>query len=288
MKITKRLIDKFLALAGGQTLPGSSLRGDWIEQMLTDGILITTTHGSRKSLRVSDATMFRNYLASQFAIHSLEDYRQVLWDEDIDRATQVQLAGNSKLRQHRAFSGFLVNCYTPIEALLRGNPFTIEPHEGSFTFISDWQQFVIPDNVIVVSIENSENFRQIALQRHFFETEISSDYPLLFVSRYPQQQEKDLLAWLQFIPNQYVHFGDLDLAGIAIYQNEFYRYLKERASFLVPHDFEERIAIGNQELYTKQLPIYGQTEVKDSRIAPLLSCIHRYHKGYEQEGFIAK
>ena len=286
MKITKGLIDKFLVLAGGQTLPTSSLRGDWIEQMLTDGILIATTHGSRKSLRVSDATMFRNYLSSQFGIRSLEDYRQMLLNENIGRSMQVRLAGDSKLRQHRTFSGFLVNCYEAIEATMRGDTITIEPHEGTFTFIADWQQFSIPEGVIVVGIENAENFRQIVRQRRFFETEISSDSPLLFVSRYPQST--DLRQWLQSIPNRYVHFGDLDLAGIAIYQNEFYRHLGERASLLIPHDYEARIAGGNQELYTKQLTMYGKIEAEDVSVAPLLSCIHRYHKGYEQEGFIVE
>ena len=286
MKITKGLIDKFLALACGQTLPASGLRGDWIEQMLTDGILIATTHGSRKSLRVSDAAMFRNYLSSQFDIRSLEDYRQLIQNEDVSRAMQVQLAGDSKLRQHRTFSGFLVNCYEAIEATMRGDTITIEPYEGTFTFIADWQQFSIPESVIVVGIENAENFRQIVRQRRFFETEISSDSPLLFVSRYPQSI--DLRLWLQSIPNCYVHFGDLDLAGIAIYQNEFYRHLGERASLLIPHDYEARIADGNQELYTKQLTMYGKIKAEDASVAPLLSCIHRYHKGYEQEGFIVE
>ena len=220
MKIYKGLIDKFLALAGGQTLPASGLRGDWIEQMLTDGILITVTHGSRKSLRVSDAAMFRNYLSSQFGIRSLEDYRQMIQNDDASRAMQVQLAGDSKLRQRRTFSGFLVNCYEAIEATIRGDALTIEPHEGTFTFIADWQRFSIPEGVIVLGIENAENFRQIVRQRRFFETEISSDSPLLFVSRYPQST--DLRQWLLSIPNRYVHFGDLDLAGIAIYQNQFY------------------------------------------------------------------
>jgi len=35
----------------------------------------------------------------------------------------------------------------------------------------------------------------------------------LFVSRYPQTQSKDLLNWLQSIPNPYLHFGDFDLTG---------------------------------------------------------------------------
>ena len=109
---------------------------------------------------------------------------------------------------------------------------------------------------------------------------------VLFVSRYPQEQSKDLLKWLQSIPNQYVHFGDLDLAGVAIYQNEFYKYLGERASFLIPEDFEQRISNGNRERYDKQYRQYGKMEAIDVRVSQLLACIHRHHRGYDQEGYV--
>jgi len=78
----------------------------------------------------------------------------------------------------------------------------------------------------------------------------------------------------------------LDLAGVAIYQNEFYRHLGERASLLIPEDYEERISKGNFDLYNSQLPQYGNMNVEDERVSFLLSCIHRYHRGYEQEGYI--
>ena len=54
MKKTATLIDKLIRLANGETLPASSLKGVWFEQMQNDGILLATAHGSRKSLRASD------------------------------------------------------------------------------------------------------------------------------------------------------------------------------------------------------------------------------------------
>lgn len=46
MKKTKVLLDKLLMLAQGKSLPASSLKGEWFEQMLQDHILIVVTHGS--------------------------------------------------------------------------------------------------------------------------------------------------------------------------------------------------------------------------------------------------
>lgn len=282
MKKTVALIDKLIRLAGGETLPASSLKGDWFEQMQADGILVAVTHGSRKSMRVADISSFCSYLASQFDIRDLELTSELLSGKSADRASQVDITGDSKFLSHRTFTGFLVNSYQPIAAILNENPLTILPPDGTYMFVADYQHFSIPEDVVIIGVENAENFRQVARQKYLFE-----DYKkVLFVSRYPQNQSKDLLQWLLSIPNRYIHFGDLDLAGIAIYQNEFYRYLGKRASFFIPDDYEDRISKGNLYLYNSQFPQYGKMNVEDERVSKLLSCIHRYHRGYEQEGYI--
>ena len=280
MKKTAGLIEKLIRLANGVALPASNLKGEWFEQMLAEGILVSITHGSYKSFRVANADTFRHYLDSQYNIRDLEQTLQLLSEEKPNRALQVDVSGDSKFVRQRSFRGFLVNSYQPIEAILNGQSITICPPEGSFLFVSDYQHFSLAEDVVIVGIENAENFRYIRCQKQLF----AAYEKVLFVSRYPQNG--DLVRWLQSIPNNYVHFGDLDLAGIAIYQNEFYRYLGERSSFLIPEDYEERISLGNRERYDKQLPQYGKMKIQDQRIAPLLSCIHRYHRGYDQEGFI--
>ena len=282
MKKTVGLIEKWIRLANGEALPSSSLKGEWFEQMLADGILVSITHGSRKSFRVANLDTFRHYLDSQYDIRDLEQTLQLLSEENPNRALQVIVAGDSKFVRHRSFSGFLVNSYQPINAILNGQPVPICPPEGSFLFVSDYQHFSVAEDVVIVGIENAENFRYIEHQKYLF----AAYEKVLFVSRYPQNG--DLVRWLKSIPNKYVHFGDLDLAGIAIYQNEFYRHLGERSSFLIPEDYEDRISSGNRERYDKQLSQYGKMIIEDLRVTNLLTCIHHYHKGYDQEGYIMK
>lgn len=228
MKKTATLLEKLIRLANGETLPASKLKGDWFEHMLSDGILLSVVNGSRKSFRVYDSESFRHYLASQYDIRNLEQTHELLSGKNASRAEQVAMTGDSKFISRRTFSGFLVNTYQPIEAMLNGQPMIILPPEGSYLFIADYWHFIIPDNIVIVGVENAENFRYVERQKYLFKSYDN----VLFVSRYPQVQSKDLLKWLQSIPNRYVHFGDLDLAGIAIYQNEFYRHLGERSSFL--------------------------------------------------------
>lgn len=282
MKKTASLIEKLIRLAGGESLPASSLKGDWFEQMQEDGILLATTQGSRKRLRASDGALLRQYVASQFDIRDLEQALGLFSDEEANRGALVAATGDSKFLARRTFHGFLVNSYQPIEAVLDGQELIIHSAEGSFLFIADYEHFVIPQDVVIVGVENAENFRYVASQQHLF----SKYGSVLFVSRYPLDQHKDLIRWLQSIPNPYVHFGDLDLAGIAIYEHEYFRHLGARASFFIPDDYEHRIANGSTERYNVQLSRYGKMTLKDSRVQPLLDCIHRWHKGYDQEGYI--
>ena len=284
MKKTAALIEKLIRLANGDALPASSLKGDWFEQMQDDGILLATAHGSRKSLRASDGMSLRQYVASQFDIHDLEQTRSAFSDEDASRASLVAATGDSKFLSRRTFKGFLVNSYQPVAAVLNGQEITIHPTEGSFMFVADYQHFAIPQDVVVVGVENAENFRYVALQKYLF----ARYGRVLFVSRYPQDQNKDLIKWLQSIPNRYVHFGDLDLAGIAIYEHEYYCRLGARASLFLPDDYEQRIAAGSADRYHAQLPQYGKMKIEDKRVQPLLDCIHLHHKGYDQEGYIMK
>ena len=280
MKKTVGLIEKLIRLVNGETLPSSILRGDWFEQMEADGVLVTVTHGSRKSMRAISTDSLRHYLASQYDLHDLNSVLSILQADEAGRALQVDATGDSKFVRQRTFKGFLVNSYQPIEAKINGVSVTLFPPDGTFVFISDYQQFAISPDVVIIGMENAENFRYIKRQKYLF----SAYEKVLFVSRYPQNG--DLVSWLKSIPNQYVHFGDLDLAGISIYQNEFYKHLGERASFFLPDDFEYRICSGSRERYNAQLPQYGKMKIEDPRIEPVLACIHKEHRGYDQEGYI--
>ena len=94
------------------------------------------------------------------------------------------------------------------------------------------------------------------------------------------------MNWLLHIPNTYIHFGDLDLAGVHIFLTEYFSHLGTRSSFFIPKDYEQRIAIGSSERYTEQYPQYGNMNVADGRLLELIACIHKYHRGYDQEGYV--
>ena len=116
MKSTAAQTEKLLRLAKGETLPASMLKDGQFEQMVSDGVLIAVTRGSRKSYRARDERSLRSYIAAHFGIRNLEQHHELLREGEAARAEQVRITGDSKAVAHRTFCGFMVNCYDPIPA----------------------------------------------------------------------------------------------------------------------------------------------------------------------------
>ena len=277
MVLSKTQTELLRRLMSGDSVAASSLRNDIAKELLDEGLLTVGTSGSRRSYAAIDKVALGTFVKSHYGDLTIVD------KERITRAEIASETGNSKLVTVRSCPGFPINTYEPISCMLNGQEFMVNPQEGSFWFVADWQRFVIPEDVIVVGIENMENFRMIRQQRNLFEQCIGT-VRLLFVSRYPQSI--DLRSWLQKIPNRYVHFGDFDLAGINIFLTEFHAHLGARSSFLIPQDIEERIAKGSLERYNDQYASYNRITSDIKEVQALIDLINKYHRCYDQEGYI--
>ena len=271
------------ALMDGGQVAGSKLSNKLLEELLAEGLLLVNSHGSRKSYRARDTEALKRFL-----IDKDEAYRILDVDVSDTRASMAKETGNSKLIMLRSCPGFLINSYENIECLLNGKQFLVNPQEGSFIFIADWKQFLIPEDVVVIGVENMENFRMIRKQRVFFEKYLIThglSKKVIFVSRYPQST--DLRKWLCTIPNHYLHFGDFDLAGINIFLSEFQQFIgKERSSYLIPNDVESRLKSGSRKRYDEQYCRYKDIKSDICELQQLIDIINRERKAYDQEGYI--
>lgn len=280
MRLTLKQIRNLRALLQGQSLAWSALSDELRQLLITEQLVVVTTHRSRKSIHTQDFANLKTFIERHF-----EEVRGADWDKDdfsfaSDRAALAAGSGNSKTIMIRSCPGFMVNSFDPISATMGDKEIMIAPEEGTMLFIADWEHFSIAENVLVIGIENMENFRRIREQRYLF----PMNQPLLFVSRYPQST--DLRQWLTRIPNMYLHYGDFDLAGMQIYEHEFYKHLGARASFFIPDDIEERICKGSAERYNDQYQKYTNYTPSDVRLLPLFELIHIHHRCYDQEGYI--
>lgn len=282
MRLPLAIAKKLKELQETGSLSASQLNVAYTNTLLSDGVLLRQTQGRIKAkLLLKDQDLLNSYLKNKYGISNLVTYIEGLEQENLTGKQSVEIAGNTKIKKTRHFKGFLVNSYLPFEYTLNGASHTFQPQPGSFLYIHDFESFSIPEKLTIVGIENPENFRFVERQKHLFEN-ISP----LFVSRYPQSG--DLVKWLQQIPNQYLHFGDFDLAGIFIYLNEFKKYLPRRSGLFVPPNLRELLRLyGNRELYNKQLHLKDSIlPFQDTEVQPLLDLLSEEKKGLEQQGII--
>lgn len=284
IKITSRLIDNLRDIIEGKSIAYSSLPKSLISPLIHEGLLSIQVHGSKKSLRCNNPEALKS---------ALPEYNEALSDLDSaeflikthTRADQAAMSGNSKLRSERSCPGFLVNAYEKIDCQLNGNPFALNPPEGSAMYIADWQNFIVPEDILVVGVENMENFLKIREQRKLVDSFLTAEErSVMFVARYAFSS--DVMHWLERIPNRYLHFGDFDLAGISIFLSEFKPHVDNRGSFMIPADIGYRISQGSRERYDAQYAKYSTLNTDDSDLKSLISLIHRYRRCYDQEGYI--
>lgn len=283
MKLPIPIAEKLILLLNGGKIPSSKLKHSVIDVMIDNGILEQQIYGrSKKLIFLRSSERLNDYLTNHFGINSLHDYILGYQNEDALRSDLVEISSDSKLKKVRTFKGFLVNSYFPIQATLNDEPILINPNQGSFYFVYDFENFRVPDNITIVGVENPENFRNIYFQKYLF-----TDINPLFVSRYPQNQSRDLIKWLQNIPNKYLHFGDFDFAGINIYLNEYKKYLGEKAAYFIPDNIEFLLKeYGNIELFHKQKINLSITTCDEQELLCLIDLINKNHRGLEQEIFI--
>jgi len=281
MKVPVHIAAKLLQLLQGESIPSSLARHPLIDDLVTEGI-IERKGRIKKTLILSNNKALHTYLQNNYSINDLQQYIQISNQENVLRSDLVAVSSNSKLVTVRTFKGFLINCYSPIEATLDGKQITINPINGTFQFIYDFEKFTVSPDITIIGIENPENFRHINRQKYLFK-----DINPMFISRYPQNQSKDLIKWLQSITNNYLHFGDFDFAGIGIYLNEFHKHLADRTEFFVPDNIDKLIAdCGNKKRYDVQKINFKLESIRQEKLLQLIDVIHKYRKGLDQEIFI--
>lgn len=288
--LSKNDIRNILDMLGGASVASSKLSKGLKNLLESEHFIIPCSHGSKVTYTIAarDEQLCRNFLASHYNCNcSLEDLLKNYEDADIARGELVNATGSSKFKTVRTWRGFMVNTYHSIEVALGKEKIVLPSYIGSAFFVNDFTHFSIPNDVIVVGVENPENFFRIREQRYLFD-KCFPDKKLLFICRYPQETKTDLFTWMSSITNPYVHFGDFDFYGIKIFLNEFKAKLQDRATFFIPHDIENRIRKGNSKLYREQSNTGTSFACDDPELSSLLDLFKKYGKVYEQEGYIVQ
>ena len=290
MKLTAKLVRNLIRLME-QPVPSSEFSPNCIiSRLIKEQAILVRPNRKRQTYYVLNKEHYQTALVSiDEKFRNLNDLLCILEDKEADKIKNSKLCMDSKVRSTDSFTGFLVNSYTDIHASVGGEEFIVHPQEGTFTFIYDYKSFRIPNDVLVIGIENPVCFRWIFNQDYIFKKQLRGEEKrILFVSRYPCQGEKHLIEWLQAINNRYLHYGDFDLAGINIFLTEFYPYLRGRSSFLIPEGIEDIIKKGSSKRYSDHYMKFKELTSDIPELSDLIKIVKKYARCCDQEYFIRK
>ncbi|MDF7809203.1 hypothetical protein P4E94_17295 [Pontiellaceae bacterium B12219] len=239
-------------------------------------VLRMVTGRNRASIRCPDPAALENYLRLHFGITDLGTYLNLLDQADRDGEDSLLATTSTKTFRRKGMQGFFIKAFsTPMH--MGGHALDTLP-DGVEYFVHDPASLRVSSSALIVGVENPECFVKIDRLIHRFPQE-----ELVVVMRYHSLSP---VEWLKSVENHYLHFGDFDPAGIAIYCNEYLARLGERrCRFFVPEQIEKILEQkGSGELFDQQAHLWPPKQgVDQPDLQGLVRLISRTGKGAEQE-----
>lgn len=284
MNIPISFIEKLIIISKKETVSIGKFKSKQNKALLKIFVEENILQKSKKKnsfiVYTNNSEQLRNFVKERYGIINLEDYYELLNNPNSTKSESAQISSDSKTKRTKVYTGFFVRTFADIEGNLNGEKINLKSLKGSSFFISDFRNLIIPENVTVVGIENPETFFLIENYKHYFDK-----IEPLFLLRF---NNKAFIEWLQLIPNKYMHFGDFDLSGIAIYILEYRNKIgSERCNYFTPKDIDK--LIGNSKNYTDYVKQLNDPKVKGldfenySEVKDLANIIKKYRKTVEQE-----
>ncbi len=210
------------------------------------------------------------------SVAEIDNYIENILDKKASRDEIQHYHNNTKAIASKSQHGLYVSSLQTVDIKLNDAVVRIVPNDGLGYFLFHTQKIELFDDTIIVGVENYQVVWFAKRYKAFF------SYPnLLFVVITPY-----MLEWISTLENEYIHFGDYDLAGVNIYLNKIVPKLKKskKYSMFIPHNIEKLIEkYGNNTLYEKQKQ-YKNLRTNDIEVSKLIENIIRLKKGLEQEG----
>jgi hypothetical protein len=274
-KILLKLVEK-------QTINGSEFKDKkFLALLVEENILkIQQLNRSQSKIHLYSKEDLRTYLKNEFDINDLKKYIEVMEDDESLRRDLIDVSGDSKTKNIQTQTGLYLAGYENVILNINDKKFNIANIlERTSLFIHQNTKFSFDKDILIVGVENVENLLQIKKQKYLFEHIKKAK---LFILINPP-----MLKFIQNYQNEYLHFGDFDLAGVSIYETKINPKVK-KSRFFIPDNIEDMLKNGNEKLYFKQYEKYKNIKSEDKNVQNLIDMINSYQKTLEQEIFVIK
>jgi len=209
-------------------------------------------------------------------IDDIDRYIEEILNKNVSRDKIQQSTKSTKSKTSKSLKGLYISSLENIDIKINDEIVTIIPTNGLGYFCFYTEKITVSKDIIIVGVEN---YQVVWFAKKYIE--LFQDKNLLFIVRNIYMRE-----WIEDLENEYIHFGDYDLAGISIYINDIVPRLKKskKHSMFIPKNIEFLIKeYGDRELFEKQKR-YLNMKLDIEPIMELKRIIEKYKKGLEQEG----
>lgn len=267
-----------LSLSKGEILNASEVKAkSFLKQFTEDGMIQKIpVAGRRVTYSCPNPISLQVYLEVQHDILSLENYIANFESSETDGEHSLAASKSTKTFRKKSLQGFFIKAFNT-EIRIANQAVSPTP-EGIELFV--WQSGLlqISPSALIVGVENPECFLKFGRLIELFPQK-----EIIVVMRYLSQSSN---RWLQGIPNNYLHFGDFDPAGLSIYIREFRDFLPiDRCSFFTPPNIDNLISeYGIEGLYDKQIHLLDTIDIYEYPEAEgIYNLLKKHRKGLEQE-----
>jgi len=282
MKINKKdFLNIKALLEDGSITEGKFSNKEIVSQLKLNGSVVEgkRTPKIRYIKLAKEENIFLLLKNNNYYIDSKEEidiYIEEIFDTKPSRDKIQEWHNSSKAKISKSLKGLYISSLNKIDIKLNDEIVTIIPNNGLGYFLFYTQKIELFDDTIIVGVENYQVIWFAKKYKQFFENN-----NILFVVINPY-----MLEWIGGLENEYIHFGDYDLAGINIYLNKIVPRLtkSKKYSMFIPDNIKYMIKEhGDLELYEKQKQ-YNNLISNDVKINVLIQLIRDNKKSLEQEG----
>lgn len=230
-----------------------------------------------------ESALFGIIRTNGYDVNSIEDLDYFINqnNEPISRDEITDNYSYTKRVESKSFNGLMINVFDKLEVVCNSKKQYFYPMEGMGLFIHYTSKLELPDDVIVVGVENPQVVWYINKYEYLFEKD--KKYLFLCISEYKTTYQ---YKWLESFKGEYLHFGDFDLAGINIYLNTIVPRLKKTSSysFLIPDNINRLIKERKYKKdYSNQTRYLNIQSLDDKNLQNLIDFIKDNKLTLEQE-----
>lgn len=279
-KLSLSLAMALQRLAEEKTLKGSAISDKaLLDALEEDGIVRVQITGRRsRVVWLSDEKRLGTFLKEYCAINDLGLYIKAAQKDERSRSENAQASSDSKVHRTQVQSGLYIASYQELEIRIEDEETRFFTPPKSTLFVHRSAALEIGDDVLIIGVENFENLTRIGEQRALFEEKRKK----LFIYRNA--------AMLDFVAqngNDYLHFGDFDLAGVHIYLNEIVpRLSHERHRFFIPENIASLLGQGSSKDYFMHSRKYPALRSKEPYLQAFIDLLHVSKRSLHQEFLI--